>query len=92
MATVFFPKSNRTRTSDPSLIGTIASCPKCNSMVQIDRPTDQVAVGRSGVDSQAITEEAIDSDDDSAAVDPATGGSVTAIITLRADYLADGAD
>ncbi len=61
---------SRLKVPDPSLIGTIAACPKCNSMVQIElngsdssatetsaRP--QVAVGASSVDSEAITEGAI---------------------------------
>ncbi len=54
------------RVTDPAIVGTIASCPKCDSMVQIDpdgtdseasRP--QVAIGESSVDSEAITEDAI---------------------------------
>ena len=51
------------RVTDPAIVGTIASCPKCNSMVQIDRPGPQVAVGGSNIDSQAITEEAISASD-----------------------------
>mgnify|MGYP001825643909 CR=1 FL=1 len=61
------------RVTDPAIVGTIATCPKCHSMVQIDPPSDplgsdpsgddqagrQVAVGGSSIDSQAITEEAI---------------------------------
>lgn len=47
------------RVTDPSIVGTIAACPKCHSMVQIEPPSQQVAVGTSAVDSQAITEEAI---------------------------------
>ena len=50
------------RISDPSIVGTIAACPKCSSMVQIDRPDGHVEIGRSGVDSQAITEESISAD------------------------------
>lgn len=53
------------RVTDPSIVGTIGTCPKCSSMVQIDRPAGQVEVGRSSVDSQAITEEAIAADDGS---------------------------
>ena len=53
------------RVTDPTVVGTIASCPKCSSMVQIDRPGGQVAVGQSTVDSQAITEEAISAGDGS---------------------------
>ncbi len=52
---------SRLRVTDPSLVGTIASCPKCESMVQIDPPAHQVAVGGSSVDTQAITEDAISS-------------------------------
>ncbi len=56
---------SRLRVTDPAVVGTIAACPKCNSMVQIERePSEpeapsapqQVAVGSSGVDSQAITQ------------------------------------
>ena len=47
------------RVADPAIVGTIAACPKCNSMVQIERPGHRVAVGGSSIDSQAITEEAI---------------------------------
>ena len=50
------------RVSDPAIEGTIAACPKCGSMVQINRPDGQMEIGRSGVDSQAITEEAISAD------------------------------
>lgn len=50
------------RVSDPSIVGTIAACPKCGSMVQIDRADGHVEIGRSSVDSQAITEEAISAD------------------------------
>ena len=53
------------RVTDPSIVGTIATCPKCSSMVQIDRPAGQVEVGRSSIDSQAITEEAIAAEDGS---------------------------
>ncbi len=66
---------SRLKVSDPSLIGTIASCPKCNSMVQIvpepNPAAPQVAVGTENVDSQAITEDAIDVETDSH-VDPAS--------------------
>ncbi len=58
------------RVTDPAIVGTIAACPKCQSMVQIDpvgidpdaegqSPPQQLAVGSSSVDSQAITEDAI---------------------------------
>ena len=58
------------RVTDPAIVGTIASCPKCESMVQIDQPTtdapadaagspSQVAVGQSSIDSGAITKDAI---------------------------------
>jgi hypothetical protein len=56
---------SRLRVTDPAIVGTIAACPKCNSMVKIDPQGGQVAVGRSNVDSQAITEEGIDVDDGS---------------------------
>ncbi len=49
--------SSRLRVTDPAVIGTIAACPKCQSMVQIDPP--QLRVGASSVDSEAITEEAV---------------------------------
>jgi hypothetical protein len=54
------------RVTDPGIVGTIASCPKCESMVPIDLPSivakntpPQVAVGQSSIDSEAITEDAI---------------------------------
>ena len=50
---------SRLRVSDPNIVGTIATCPRCQSMVQVERPGNQIAVGASDVDSQAITEEAI---------------------------------
>ncbi len=62
--------SSRLRVQDPNLIGSIASCPSCHSMVQIDRPpddtteqfpgrlaTDRRLVAGDSVDSQAITAE-----------------------------------
>ncbi|MCG8651518.1 MAG: hypothetical protein MI861_16875, partial [Pirellulales bacterium] len=55
---------SRLRVSDPSVVGTIASCPRCHSMVQIQPPGTQVAVGAPSVDSQAITEDAIAAPDD----------------------------
>jgi hypothetical protein len=61
---------SRLRVNDPAIVGTIATCPKCNSMVQIDAPAGQVAVGQSNVDSQAITEEAIGADGPSADAAP----------------------
>ncbi len=73
---------SRLRVTDPAIVGTIAACPKCGSMVQIDRsagasvgPTGQVAVGSSGVDSEAITEDAIDAANDPA--EAATGSGFT---------------
>ena len=54
--------ASQLRVSDPAVVGTIAACPKCGSMVEISRPESQVEIGRSGVDSQAITEEAIAAD------------------------------
>lgn len=54
--------ASQLRVSDPAVVGTIAACPKCGSMVEINRPESQVEIGRSGVDSQAITEEAIAAD------------------------------
>ena len=51
--------ASQLRVSDAAIVGTIAACPKCGSMVEIKRPESQVEIGRSGVDSQAITEEAI---------------------------------
>lgn len=60
------------RVTDESLLGTIATCPKCQSMVQIETenvaasseqppgpPPAQLAVGTASVDSQAITEDAV---------------------------------
>jgi hypothetical protein len=47
------------RVTEPSAVGTIAACPRCKSMVQIDRAGHQIAVGASDVDSQAITEDSI---------------------------------
>ncbi len=41
------------------MIGTIAACPKCQSMVQIDPPPTQVTAGRAVIDSGAITESGI---------------------------------
>lgn len=61
--------ASQLRVSDPAIVGTIAACPKCGSMVEINRPEGQVEIGRSGVDSQAITEEAI-------AADPGLAGGV----------------
>ena len=54
--------TSRIRVTDPALVGTIANCPKCNSMIQIEPPTTspQVAIGNASVDSQALTEESID--------------------------------
>ncbi len=54
--------ASQLRVSDPAIVGTIAACPKCGSMVEINRPDGQVEIGHSGVDSQAITEEAITAD------------------------------
>lgn len=56
------------RVTDPSIVGTIASCPKCQSMVQITpasvpRQEPKIAVGHSSVDSEAITEDAIPGDE-----------------------------
>lgn len=57
---------SRLRVTDPAIVGTIAACPKCASMVQIEQdPADttaapqQVAVGDADVDSQAITQGSI---------------------------------
>lgn len=57
---------SRLRVTDPAIVGTIAACPKCASMVQIEQdPADataapqQVAVGHADVDSQAITQGSI---------------------------------
>ncbi len=66
---------SRLRVSDPAIVDTIATCPKCSSMVQIQRPSTapqpipqrpgrQVAVGQSDVDSQAITEDGIAPDEE----------------------------
>lgn len=53
---------SKLRVPDPTLVGTIAACPRCSSMVQIE-PADatgqQVAVGASDVDSEAITQDSI---------------------------------
>ena len=54
--------ASQLRVSDPTIVGTIAACPKCGSMVEINRPDGQVEIGHLGVDSQAITEEAIAAD------------------------------
>lgn len=62
---------SRLRVTDPTVVGTIAACPKCQSMVQIDPPATpainpatpkQVTAGNAAVDSGAITESAIASD------------------------------
>ncbi|MDG2220711.1 MAG: hypothetical protein P8L85_04990 [Rubripirellula sp.] len=57
---------SRLRVTDPAIVGTIAACPKCASMVQIEQESaeataapQQVAVGHSDVDSQAITQGSI---------------------------------
>ncbi|TWU40750.1 hypothetical protein [Novipirellula artificiosorum] len=61
---------SRLRVSDPGLVGTIATCPKCSSMVAIEPPTPtlpanqrpaggQVAVGNANVDSEQITRDAL---------------------------------
>ena len=64
---------SRLRVTDPAIVGTIAACPKCSSMVQIERPAGQVAVGRANVDSEAITEEAIASEGIAAEKSTASG-------------------
>ena len=88
--------NSRLRVTNPAIIGTIATCPSCHSMVEISPPiTDQesdaaetpqapqgqrgakslgaqqVAVGSSSIDSEAITEEAINADPGEV-VDPST--------------------
>ena len=61
------------RVTDPALVGAISSCPKCGSMVQVDPPMasgaddiavgrDDIAIGQDDIDSEAITEESVDSD------------------------------
>jgi len=65
--------ASQLRVSDPAIVGTIAACPKCGSMVEINRPDGQVEIGRSGVDSQAITEDAITADG------RLTGGAVSQV-------------
>jgi len=47
------------RVTDASIVGTIVTCPKCQSMVQI-QPGGQIAIGQSSVDSEAITQDAIE--------------------------------
>ncbi len=63
--------TSRLRVQDPGLVGTISTCPRCGSMVQIIQP-DSIASERSNerqivagevVDSEAITEEAVPADD-----------------------------
>ncbi len=66
---------SRLRVTDPAIVGTIAACPRCNSMVQIERPGNQVAVGASNVDSQAITEDAIDAPHEPEIADTDTSSS-----------------
>ncbi|TWU57567.1 hypothetical protein [Rubripirellula reticaptiva] len=45
---------SRLRVTDPAVIGTIAACPKCQSMVQIDSPAaDTFDSGSAGTDSPA---------------------------------------
>jgi hypothetical protein len=67
---------SRLRVTDAGLVGTITTCPKCGSMVQIDPPTSapgaptQVAVGHSDVDSDAITQEAITFESEPASESP----------------------
>ncbi|MCS7471125.1 hypothetical protein NZK35_31090 [Stieleria sp. ICT_E10.1] len=57
--------SSRLRVSRPELVGSIVSCPKCQSMVQLAPPkTDPagaapIAVGTHLVDSDALTEDSI---------------------------------
>lgn len=47
--------------SSEALLGTIAACPKCGSMVKIEK-TQQVKLGNIPVDSEAITEDGISSE------------------------------
>ncbi|KAA1262020.1 hypothetical protein LF1_45810 [Rubripirellula obstinata] len=49
---------SRLRVSSEALLGTIAACPKCGSMVKIEKPP-QVKLGNVPVDSEAITEDGI---------------------------------
>lgn len=58
---------SRLKVTDPALIGSIANCPKCNSMVQVqppEPPPAQVAIGNANVDSEALTEDSIDVGDE----------------------------
>jgi hypothetical protein len=66
------------RVTDPAIVGTIASCPQCHSMVQIDAqegsaptPPPSLAIGQSSIDSEAITEDAIASADSVDVLNPA---------------------
>ena len=51
--------ASRLNVVESSIVGTITACPKCGSMVKIDRPSPQVSLGTADVDSQAITQDAI---------------------------------
>ena len=60
------------RVNDPSIVGSIATCPKCQSMVEIQPPEKEMNAdgadhsrAQEHFDSQAITEEAINVDNDS---------------------------
>ena len=72
------------RVSNEALLGTIAACPKCGSMVQIQSPRQDVAapqikLGSAPVDSEAITEDGIaaeiDDHADASLVEPGSGFS-----------------
>ncbi|WP_372897456.1 hypothetical protein [Stieleria sp.] len=75
--------SSRLRVSRPELVGSIVSCPKCQSMVQLAPPkTDPagpapIAVGTHLVDSDALTEDSIGQadgpDSDAPPTPPASG-------------------
>ncbi len=69
---------SRLKVTNPALVGTIASCPKCNSMVEVQppAPTRQLAVGDSSVDSQALTEDSINVDTDDLDASSAPSGFV----------------
>nr|WP_143547825.1 hypothetical protein [Rhodopirellula sp. SM50] len=75
--------SSRLRVSRPELVGSIVSCPKCQSMVQLAPPkmdpgaAAPIAVGTHLVDSDALTEDSIGPSDgpdsDAPPVQPAGG-------------------
>ncbi len=76
------------RVTDPSIIGTIAACPKCQSMVRIDSggtdsPAPRIAVGHSSVDSGAITEDAIAPVDIAANLSNGSGNGIASVDSIH---------